>query len=261
MTIFRTRWTPREWTTQLTDRLRRLPSITDICIAAPLRISLSCDGYGPLHLDATASYDAYQRAYAGDTHLLDTTVRAIADSLARLGDPPTWDSARNTVTPWLLSTDDSAVVVTCGAIGDLAIAFTFAAPVTGNATFVTSPAWGVDRETLLRRALANLAGSSSPPSFRLLPDGHNVLRLLPADRHAASRTLLPDVQRAITARLGSPAVLLIAARDAVFVCPPTVLGDPPPSLRQLPAIQAALNSPDALSDRPILLQDRRLASR
>lgn len=261
MTIFRTRWTPREWTTQLTDRLRRLPGITDICIAAPLRISLSCDGYGPLHLDATASYDAYQRAYAGDTHLLDTTVRAIADSLARLGDPPTWDGARDTVMPWLLRADDSAEAVTCGAIGDLVIACTFAAPVTGNATFVTSPAWGVDRETLLRRALANLAGSSSPPSFRPLPDDHNVLRLLPADRHAASRTLLPDVQRAITTRLGSPAVLLIAARDAVFICSPTVLGDPPLLLRQLPAIQAALNSPDALSDQPILVRDRRLASR
>ena len=261
MTIFGTRRTPREWTAQLASRLMRSPGISGVRIEAPLHITLSYDDYGPLHVNATASYEAYQRTNAGDAYLLDATTTSIMESFARLDAPPTWEEARAPVTPRLLRAVDAADCLTCGMFGDLTVACTFMAPITGETTFVTLPAWGVDRDTLLRRALTNLDRGNPPISFRPLPDTAEVLRLLPVGRDTASRVLLPAVQHAITARVGDPAVILIAARDAVFICPLNALGDPPPALRSSPIVRAALNRPDALSERPIIVRDCGLASR
>lgn len=261
MTIFGTRWTAREWTDRLGARLARAPQVVRLHVDAPLRFSLWNEGRGPYRVNTTRAYEAYQRADAGDAALLDATATAIIASLARLDVPPTWEDARSSVVPWLLPPDHAAGRVTAGAFGDLAIAFRFITPISGIAAFVEPPAWGVDPETLLHRSLANLAQTHGTPLFRPLPDAPAIFRLVTTCSMAASHMLLPEVHRAIYARCGSRAFVLVAAPDAVFVSAPNVLGKPPAALRAAAEIRAALTGADALSETPVLVHDGQLASR
>ena len=113
----------------------------------------------------------------------------------------------------------------------------------------------------MRRALTNLGQRHDLPLFRPLPDAPDIFRLVTADGMAASHVLRTEVQRAIRARCGGPAIVLVAATDAVFVCAPNVLGDAPRALRTASAVRAALARPDALSEMPVFLRDERFASR
>jgi hypothetical protein len=259
MTILGIRWTAREWTEQLSTRLAHAPQVERLRIDGPLRLALWHEGRGPYLIDATRAYEAYSRST--DTALLDTTVASIITSLARLNDPPAWDDARESVIPWLLRPEHAAGRVIAGTFGDLAIAFRFMTPMTGVPAFAVPPAWGVDRDTLMQRALANLARTYDRPLFRPLADAADLFRMASSERMAASHILLPAVQRAIHTKIGSPAVVLIAATDAVFVCAPNVLGDAPRALRTSSEIRGALARLDALSETPIFLRDGRLASR
>jgi hypothetical protein len=259
MIILGVRWTAREWTDRLSTRLAHAPQVERLRIDGPLRLALWHDGRGPYLIDATRGYEVYARST--DSALLDTTVASIIASLARVNDPPSWDDARDGVVPWLLRPEHAAGRVTAGTFGDLAVAFRFMTPMTGIPALVVPPAWGVDRDTLMQRALANLARSRDRPLFRPLSDAADIFHIVSSDGMAASHILLPAVQRAIHAKIGSPAVVLIAAADAVFVCAPNVLGDAPRALRTSSEVRAALARPDALSEMPIFLRDGRLASR
>jgi hypothetical protein len=259
MTILGIRWTAREWTEQLSTRLAHAPQVERLRIDGPLRLALWHEGRGPYLIDATRAYEAYSRST--DTALLDTTVASIIASLARLDEPPAWDDARESVMPWLLRPEHAAGRATAGTFGDLTIAFRFMTPMTGIPAFVVPPAWGVDRDTLMQRALANLARTHDRPLFRPLVDAPDLFRMVSSEGMTASHILLPTVQRAIHTKVGSPAVVLIAAADAVFVCAPNVLGDAPRALRTSSEVRAALARPDALSETPVLLRDGRLASR
>jgi hypothetical protein len=259
MTILGIRWTAREWTEQLSTRLAHAPQVERLRIDGPLRLALWHEGRGPYLIDATRAYEAYSRST--DTALLDTTVASIIASLARLDEPPAWDDARESVMPWLLRPEHAAGRATAGTFGDLAIAFRFMTPMIDIPAFVVPPAWGVDRDTLMQRALANLARTHDRPLFRPLADAADLFRMVSSEGMTASHILLPTVQRAIHTKVGSPAVVLIAAADAVFVCAPNVLGDAPRALRTSSEVRAALAQPDALSETPVLLRDGRLASR
>jgi hypothetical protein len=259
MSILGIRWTAREWTDHLRTRLAHAPQVERLRVDAPLRLVLWHDGRGPYLIDTTRAYEAYSRST--DSALLDTTVASIVTSLTRLDDPPMWDAVRDRVVPWLLRPEEAGSRVIGGTFGDLAIAFRFAAPVTGTPAFVVPPAWGVDRDTLMHRALANLARIHDTPLFRPVADAPDIFRLISADGAAASLVLLPAVQRAIHAKVGSAAIMLIAAPDAAFVCAPNVLGNAPRALRTSPTISAALARPDALSATPVFLHNGQLASR
>jgi hypothetical protein len=259
MSILGIRWTAREWTDQLSVRLAHRPQVERLRVDAPLRLALWHSGRGPYLINTTRAYEAY--THSADSALLDTTVASIIASLARLDAPPTWGEVRDRVVPWLVRPEETEGRVIGGTFGDLAIAFRFAAPVTGIPSFVVSPAWGVDRDTLMRRAFANLAQARDNPLFRPLADAPDVLRMVSANGMAASLVLLPTVQRAIHATIGSPAVVLIAAADAVFVCAPNVLGEVPRALRTAREIKGALARPDALSATPVFLRDGQLAPR
>lgn len=260
MTIFGRRCTPREWSARLAGHLMDASGVDDVRIDAPLRLHVWYAGRGPFDVDASGSYAAYQRASADDTRLIAVTAASMLDAFAHLDDPPTWEAARPSVVPWPIRPTDTHDRAIGGYLGDLAIAFAFSAPISAVRTLVSPLTWGVDQETLRARALANLARLARPPTLSPLPDNPAILRLLPRDPLTASRVLLPAVQQAIFTQIGSPAVFLIAARDTVFVCAPNILGDPPPSLRPL-AMRILANDAEPLSDQPIILSDRRFASR
>ena len=260
--LLRSRLDPTEFTHALAARLTALLP-APLQVPGPLRIALRYTDV-PYTLNISDAYAAYQRDAAEPDALLDAVADAIRDRLSHLTDPTSWDEAKRTVRPWLLSPDDADTLLypTRGQVGALAVAYRFIRPVLGTAAYITPAAWGVPLDTVHARALANLrADCGAVVSFLPAAPQSAALRLAPRDRDAASRLLLPEVRAAILARVGSPAAVLPAARDAVFVTPADPFGEPPATFTTLPAARAALTGPDALTATPFVIEDDALVRR
>ncbi len=259
--LLRSRLDPTEFTHALAVRLTSLlPAPPQV--PGPLRIALLYTDV-PYTLNISDAYAAYQRDAAEPNALLDAVADAIRDRLSHLTDPTSWDEAKRTVRPWLLPPDDADTLLypTRGQVGALAVAYRFIRPVLGTAAYITPAAWGVPLDTVHARALANLRANRAVVSFLPVAPHSTALRLAPRDRDAASRLLLPEVRAAILARVGGPAAVLPAARDAVFVAPADPFGEPPAAFALLPAARAALIGPDALTATPFVIEDDALVRR
>ena len=257
--LLRTRLTPGEFTYALAARLARtLPAPP--YVPGPLRLALLYLD-APVMVNISAAYAAYQRTALPADDLLDTTAVAVRDRLDRLHAPTTWEEARHTVRPWLLSSDDPDALLgtRSGAVGDLSLTYRFTRPVVGTEAAVTPAAWGVTSETIHAAALANLRKGGVRVAFVPVVDAPGVLRLAPADCDAAHRLLLPEVRAAILREIGSPAAVLPASRDAVFVAPVNPFGASPAALLALAALTPA--GENALTTTPFVIADNALVPR
>lgn len=259
--LLRPRLNPDEFTHALAARLAAILSAPPY-VQGPLRVALLYAD-APYTLNISNAYAAYQRDATDADTLLIEIAAAIRDRLAHLNDPTAWDEAKRTVRPWLLTPDDANTLLypTRGQIGDLAVAYRFIRPVLGTAAYITPAVWGVSLDTVHARALANLRADHAIVSFLPVTAHPTVWRLAPRDRDAASRLLLPEVRAAILTRIGGPAAVLPAARDAVFVAPTGPFGAPPAVFATLPAARAALAGPDALTATPFVIEDDALVPR
>lgn len=262
--LLRTRLTPGEFTHALAARLARVLPAPPY-VPGPLRLALlHLDT--PVMLNVSAAYAAYQRGVLPADALLDTTAEAVRDRLDRLRAPATWEEARRTVRPWLLAPDDPDALLgaRADAVGGVSLAYRFTRPVLDTEGYATPAAWGVAPEAIHAAALANLRAAGVRVAFVPVADAPGVLRLAPHDRDAAGRLLLPEVRAAVVRAVGSPAAVLLAARDAVFVAPVNHIGEPgepPAALAAGVAVRAALAGEDALTATPFVIADDSLVLR
>lgn len=253
--LLRPRLNPDEFTRALAARLAdTLPAPP--FVQGPLRVALLYAD-APYTLNISNAYAAYQRNATDPDALLIEIAAAICERLVHLNDPTSWEEAKHTVRPWLLTPDDTDMLLypTRGQVGDLAVAYRFVRPVLGTLAYITPTVWGVSLDTVHARSLANLRTDRAAISFLPVTAHPPVWRLAPRDRDTAGRLLLPEVRAAILARIGGPAAVLPAARDAVFIAPVGPFGGSPALLSTLPTVRAALAGPDPLATTPFVIED------
>lgn len=254
MPFFRIRLTPQEFTVALVERLRRVAPATSPGMIGPLRIALWRGDAGPYIVNPTPAFQSYQLHETDLDDILDETARAVAARLHTADEDASWEEARQSVRPWLLSPDDPAIAAcpSGGAIGPLTITYVYDRPLRDALAFAKPAQWGITPDVLHRQAMTNLRSLGARVVFHPVSGAPGIWRLHPRDRFLTSRLLLPEVQRAISNRTGSDAGVFLAARDAVFVGPLTVWGD-------APAAFAALDGTDSLCATPLLIRDGHFA--
>ncbi len=260
MPLFHTRLTPREFTVALAERLQRSVPAASPGVAGPLRITLWQDDAGPYIVNATRAFQAYQRWDAELGNILDETAAAITERLLHTSEDASWEEAQRSVYPWLLppTHPDAARCVHAGTVGALIMTYVYESPLRPMPAYAVPDVWGIARDVLHHRAVANLRAAGQRVQFLPVLGNSAVWRLAPCDRWTASRLLLPEVQRAINNHLGGAAAVFLAAPDTVFVSATNLLGEPPASL--LNAARDTCHAEDFLSPVPLRVQNGQLAA-